>query len=215
MTRSSRFFFTRCNFSATPQDARREEGMTGRLLAKNTRNVLIARYLAARALAAGDAASPAAGVLPQRKRYARTRRTPISIASSDPKSPYTFSSLRRGNFDKVMSQRMRSWGNKPLRGGHSLWLQKLKFNLLWQIKDRARAGIELDEDEVSGLQLAHFQVADVMDVKRDGATLRYVASNRYRKRAARYVADTQPAVRLFSIDLLRHCLHSTSQVRLR
>ena len=49
------------------------------------------------------------------------------------------------------------------------------------------AHIELDEEEVSGLQLAHFQVADVMDVSRDGATLRYVASNRYRKRAARYV----------------------------
>ena len=191
--------------------------MTGRLLAKNTRNVLIARYLAARAVADGedDDGAPAAGVLPQRTRYARTRRSSIPIGSSDPKSPYTFSSLRRGNFDKVMSERVRSWGKKALKGGHAFWLAKLKYNILWQIKDRARRGIELDEEEVSGLQLAHFQVADVMDVSRDGATLRYVASNRYRKRAARYVADKQPAVRLFSIDLLRHCLHSTSQVRLR
>ena len=164
--------------------------MLGRLLAKNTRNVLLTRYLAARKmLVVEDEKEDADVVLSRRKRYARSRHAPIPISSSNASSKFTFSSVRRGNFANVLSEHSRQGTtkhNKP-PGGITGWRSELKNNMIWQVKDQARH-IGMDAQEVSRLKLEDFRVADVLDVKKaDGSgSMRFVASDSYRRRRPRY-----------------------------
>ena len=180
-------------YLALPQDARREAGMLGRLLAKNTRNVLLTSFLAARDIGVVEDEKHDDAVLSRRKRYARSRHVPIPICTTSAAAKYTFSSLRRGNFDKVLSEHRRQGTtkhNKP-PGGITGWRSELKKNMIRQVKDQA-SRIGIDAQEVYRLKLEDFRVADVLDVKRAEGSLRFVASDCYRRRRPRYDVCARP-----------------------
>ena len=177
---------------ALPQDARREAGMLGRLLAKNTRNVLLTSFLAAREIGVvvEDEKQADDAVLSRRKRYARSRHVPMPICFTSATSKYTFSSVRRGNFDKVLSEHRRQGTtkhNKP-PGGITGWRSELKKNMIRQAKEQA-SRIGMDAQEVFRLKLEDFKTADVLDVKRADGSVRFVASDCYRRRRPRYFAS--------------------------
>ena len=168
-------------------------------------------FLAARDIGVVEDEKHDDAVLSRRKRYARSRHVPIPICTTSAAAKYTFSSLRRGNFDKVLSEHRRQGTtkhNKP-PGGITGWRSELKKNMIRQVKDQA-SRIGIDAQEVYRLKLEDFRVADVLDVKRAEGSLRFVASDCYRRRRPRYVTCALGR----TLRLMRCCINPAPHTRL-